>query len=331
MNAEAILEGAADCANCATAVSGNFCPACGQETTLHVPSAREFLHEFVGHYVALEGKLWKTLSRLLFKPGRLTLEYLEGRRARYVQPLRLYLTLSIIFFALLKYGPFHVVNGDWEDGKARAELQAGAPARAGAQAGARPVAQAGAAAQTGATPVAQAGAAAEAEDEAAPAAAPGDSHGKHKLRGKIASWNPNWGEKLEHFNALPGEEKSHLVSSAFFGYVPYAMFCLMPVFALYLKLLYLGSGRRYGEHLLFALHTNGFAFLAIGLILVAPEGWFIKPALALWLTFYLPTAMRRVYGGSRLLTALRWIVLMFLHILSISAALLLALSVAVLA
>ena len=50
------------------------------------------------------------------------------------------------------------------------------------------------------------------------------------------------------------------------------MFCLMPVFALYLKLLYLGSGRRYGEHMLFALHTNAFAFLLLGLIWVVPSG-----------------------------------------------------------
>ncbi|UUZ52454.1 hypothetical protein LP419_23575 [Massilia sp. H-1] len=51
--------------------------------------------------------------------------------------------------------------------------------------------------------------------------------------------------------------------------MPYAMFCLMPLFALYLKLLYLGSGRRYGEHLLFALHSNAFAFAMFGLMIMA--------------------------------------------------------------
>ena len=56
--------------------------------------AGEFLHEFVGHYVALEGTLWRTLGLLLRHPGRLTREYLDGRRRRYVLPLRLYLTAS---------------------------------------------------------------------------------------------------------------------------------------------------------------------------------------------------------------------------------------------
>src|SRR6478672_7835883 len=91
------------CHNCGAATKGNFCADCGQETTLHVASAREFLHEFIGHYVALEGKLWKSLALLLFRPGRLTLEYIKGRRVRYVQPLRLYLTFSLIFFAVMKY------------------------------------------------------------------------------------------------------------------------------------------------------------------------------------------------------------------------------------
>ena len=98
------------CHNCGAAVSGNFCPECGQETTLHVASAREFLHEFIGHYVALEGKLWKTLALLLFRPGKLTAEYIAGRRARYVQPLRIYLTLSILFFALLRFGPHELIQ-----------------------------------------------------------------------------------------------------------------------------------------------------------------------------------------------------------------------------
>jgi hypothetical protein len=84
-------------------VSGNFCQQCGQETVLHPPSTGEFVHEFIGHYVALEGKLWKTLKLLILRPGKLTLQYLAGRRVRYIQPLRVYLTFSLIFFALFKF------------------------------------------------------------------------------------------------------------------------------------------------------------------------------------------------------------------------------------
>lgn len=94
---------AGHCANCDAVLTGAFCANCGQEAHLHHASTREFLHEFIGHYVALEGKLWGTMSRLLFRPGALTNEYIRGRRVRFVQPLRIYLTLSLLFFALLKF------------------------------------------------------------------------------------------------------------------------------------------------------------------------------------------------------------------------------------
>jgi hypothetical protein len=54
----------------------------------------------------------------------------------------------------------------------------------------------------------------------------------------------------------PARNSHGCFNTAFYSYVPYAIFCMMPLFALYLKVLYLGSGRRFGEHLLFALHTQ---------------------------------------------------------------------------
>ncbi|MDB5934004.1 MAG: hypothetical protein JWQ01_1348 [Massilia sp.] len=251
------------CHNCGAATTGKFCAACGQETTLHVASAREFLHEFVGHYVALEGKLWKTLALLLFRPGKLTTEYIAGRRARYVQPLRIYLTFSILFFALLKYGPHPLVSNDTPQ---------------------RPVAS---------------------------ASEPAEADGV-RVNTKIGSINPAWEARIKQIAAMPREQSTALLKATIFGYVPYAMFCLMPVFALYLKLLYLRSARSYGEHMLFALHTNAFAFLMLGVTQSLPWSW-IDIVLLAWLLAYLPWAMQRVYGGGKLATGLRWLVLMAVY------------------
>jgi hypothetical protein len=88
------------CRNCGTPAPGKYCGECGQSTALHPPTAREFLHEFIGHHVALEGRLWATLRMLLLKPGSLTVEYFAGRKQRYVNPLRLYLSVSLIVFAV---------------------------------------------------------------------------------------------------------------------------------------------------------------------------------------------------------------------------------------
>lgn len=275
------------CHNCGAAVDYHFCAVCGQATRLHVPSAGEFMHEFVAHYVALEGRLWNTLYLLLFKPGLLTAEYIAGRRVRYVEPLRVYLTFSILFFALLKIGGPPVSDIIIDD-KPSAELVAQAK---------REVLE-------------------------------GRKEGP---RAVVLGVESSVEKKVEDFFAKPEKERNQQLYNTFFGYVPYAMFLLMPIFAMYLKLLYLGSGKRYGEHLLFALHTNAFAFamfglfIALGPLSLGP----VKFLLVLWLLFYLPTAMRRVYGGSRWATALRWMVLANLHALSIGMALLVAFGFAI--
>lgn len=323
MNADSILhhDTRTYCGNCGAATCGSYCQYCGQETILHVPSAREFMHEFVAHYVALEGKLWKSLGLLLFKPGRLTRDYIEGRRKRYVEPLRLYLTFSIIFFALFKLSGIEVA-------------QSGAPAQ---PAGVEASAPAQPARVEASTPALESARPASVVEPAA-TAQPADGDKALSLgddadiRQFLASVHPALVGKVERFDKLSGEEQGDALKRAFFSYAPYAIFLLMPLFALLLKLLYLGSGRRYGEHLLFALHSNAFAFLMLSVWMIVPENVpFLRAALVVWLAFYLPTAMRRVYGGSRRVTALRWLVLMSLHMLSIALAIGVAAAMAVIA
>lgn len=281
------LEEVTHCHNCGAAVDYHYCALCGQETKLHIASAGEFFHEFIGHYVALEGKLWQTLRYLMLKPGFLTAEYIAGRRARYVQPLRVYLTLSLLFFAVLKLGGPPVVD-----------LGNEAARPAGASAAVLNV---------------------------------GEPKAKSELEQAIVSKAPAMEAKINAFLAKPQREQARLLQNAFFSYVPYAMFLLMPLFAFYLKLLYLGSGRHYGEHMLFALHSNAFAFAMFAILILTGylDLGLLSFGLTLWLLAWLPLGMRRVYGGARFLTFVRWLVLSLLHILSIVAAIVGAFAMAV--
>ena len=87
------------CLNCGAPAPGKYCPQCGQETARELRTVAQFLTGLIAEYAGREGKLWQTLSKLLFAPGALTIEYLAGRRVRYLRPLQLYLIASVIVFA----------------------------------------------------------------------------------------------------------------------------------------------------------------------------------------------------------------------------------------
>ena len=247
-----------------------------------MPSAREFLHEFVAHYVALEGKLWRTLALLLFRPGALSNEYIAGRRVRYVEPLRVYLTFSILFFAILKFSNpdvFFTVPGQQAQVSAHGAHQA-------------------------------------------------PENNTSRMQVSILGQTPTLPRQWQDFVQLPTAEKQKLVVESFFHYAPYAMFCLMPLFALFLKILYLGSGRRYGEHFLFALHTNAFAFITMSLMTLIPVD-LVRLALGAWLLVYLPWAMWRVYPSGKLATVCRWLLLMAAYVLAMSLAIVACIAIGV--
>lgn len=91
------------CLNCGAPAAGKFCPECGQETARKLRTFAEFIHGLIVRYVAPEGQLWQTLSKLFFAPGALTVEYIAGRRGRYLRPFQLYLLASVIVFAAVQF------------------------------------------------------------------------------------------------------------------------------------------------------------------------------------------------------------------------------------
>jgi hypothetical protein len=86
------------CLNCGMNIQLEFCPECGQRAIDPDPALREFLHEAAEEFLHWDGKLASTFRLLVTKPGALTKEYLAGRRVRYISPLRLYLTCSVLYF-----------------------------------------------------------------------------------------------------------------------------------------------------------------------------------------------------------------------------------------
>ena len=275
------------CRNCGTPASLKFCPECGQETVLHPPTLAEFVHEFVGHYVALEGALWQTLRLLLTRPGRLTREYLDGRRRRYVLPLRLYLTCSFLFFLAVKLTPSPsidhpvVVDATGKRLGTVAELQA------------------------------RADTAAKAASVAAPGVAAVHRPRYEELRpvdcGAGDQRSCNWFETLVNrsgagFSEHPQEAVQHM-QAHIVAWAPYLVFLMLPVFAGIMKLTYWNRRMTYGEHVVFSLHVHAFWFLLFLVIWLAPET--LGDLLQLAVPVYGTWAMHETYGGRWLPTIAR--------------------------
>jgi len=93
------------CANCGAPLGGRFCAACGQEVRPADPTLREIAADIARELSSLDGRIFRSIARLFLAPGFLTREHLQGRRARWVSPIRLYLTFSVVYFAVGAFVP----------------------------------------------------------------------------------------------------------------------------------------------------------------------------------------------------------------------------------
>lgn len=94
---------AAACPNCGTEIlpAYNYCPSCGQDTNPKLISVGAIAKDVTENYFTVDSKILRSLTPLLFKPGFLTEEFMRGRRARYILPFRMYLTVSLLAFLVL--------------------------------------------------------------------------------------------------------------------------------------------------------------------------------------------------------------------------------------
>lgn len=89
------------CRNCGTGMTSRFCPNCGQSITDHSKSLIRVIGDAAQDFVHFDSRVLRTLAMLLFLPGRMTRQFIDGRRTRFVPPLRLYLFSSLVFFLIL--------------------------------------------------------------------------------------------------------------------------------------------------------------------------------------------------------------------------------------
>jgi hypothetical protein len=283
------------CENCGNEVTQRYCGACGQRMDAPVHTLWHFSQLAAEDLTHADSRLWRTLAALLFKPGFLTGEFLAGRRARYLPPVRLYLVLSVAFFlfaAAVQPRDFTVVK---IDGKHPANSRVIDPVK----------------------------------DKDLPESGllvprPGESNEQRADRlCKDADYDGPWKERIgplvpQTCRKIVEDSGRHL-PEVFLHNVPRAMFVFLPLIAGIMVLLYWRPRRYYVEHLLLLVHNHAFVFLALMLawsvgLLVGGLPAALKFALAVYFLWYMYRSMRVVYAQRRLLTASKLVLLVFFYL-----------------
>ncbi|WP_438384032.1 DUF3667 domain-containing protein [Asaia sp. BMEF1] len=97
------------CLNCDTSLLGHYCHVCGQNARTAEPSLREFCYDFFEMLTHADSKVMRTIRRLFFDPARLTRDYIKGKRASEIPPIRMFFVSLLFFFAFTSVTPFHSV------------------------------------------------------------------------------------------------------------------------------------------------------------------------------------------------------------------------------
>ncbi len=354
---------AALCANCGAELGGQFCHTCGQSSKSMIKFFGEVIKELLDDTLGYDSRLKHSLFPLFFKPGRLTLDYVKGKRFHYVLPFKLYLITSVLFILLIKNSTdtenlnfdnvanseaSQEVNKEIEEdikqaidevnkahstqGKKTIDFHLGENSQKEvANSGVEPVNQ----------PKTD-----EKKNDNIFTIGTGDDDINLKWNketqqldgideiddGFIKTFVTQINPKLKSWK----NDLKPLVESII-EILPYMMFAILPVFAIFLKIFYAFSKRYYTEHLIFLLHNHSFIYmlmmLQIGLgfgddKLKSMESWsaqttagvfeFVSVLLSLWMVVYVFLAMKRFYQQGWKITIFKTLALGGIYLMMLS-------------
>jgi hypothetical protein len=312
------VNASAQCKNCGAVLAGEYCATCGQPADVSIPSVAKLLVDALGDLYNFDSRLWRSLALLLFRPGRLTREYLEGRRARYSPPFRMYVVMSLVFFFLVAALP-EDSDEDEDLRTALSALETEIDARApphdeGAAEPGVPAPEGAAGAEVAPPPVV-----AEREPQVGIGTWTGEGvDGWNCNSGDIEDWDPVVRDRVVRACEAIAADKGNSFARALVENIPLMMFLFIPIVAAGMKVLYPFARRKYVEHGVLPISRVLFLLAAVGISLSSLAGIvpvLNVPVVLLWvagwiyLPMYLFVAMRRVYAQGRLATAFKYVLL----------------------
>jgi len=293
------------CENCGAELTGRYCAQCGQAAVDYHRSFGSLLADAADAFFNLDERFLKTFALLLWKPWRLTIEFIEGKRVRHVHPLRVYLIASVTFFL--------VINFLSRDTHLQAKGKGDKAAIVFDDDMVKP------------TPPVSPSASPVIPSVLVPPVVvpiPKPSATPHQIFDEIEkeshpSGLGKWIEERAKEKIGPTGDRGDLFLRALIQNIAPMVLCCIPLFALVLKILYVFKRRYYIEHLIFALHTHAFVFLStvviigIGFLLAwkapAPFTPLVCTFLGITVLVQLQIAIRKVYRQNWFATLFKFV------------------------
>jgi len=318
------LAGSTCCMNCGTELQGPFCHYCGQPDKNFMRFFPVLMRELLEDFLDFDSRFMRTIKPLLFRPGRLTRDYLDGKRFRYVPPLRLYIFSSLVFFflaAIITSNSIHISTEIDDEGETISSIQINTEDEEKLnQALEKLDPELAAEVESGIREIEEGD-----DDHIQFNDEPWDRETNPLIIPLLPDWVNDWinGEIAE--SPQKGKEieaNPNLITDKIFELLPATMFVLLPIVALLLKFWYLFAKKYYVEHLIFALHNHSFAFVILLIIMLANTfaGWrdpaetgavtaaanAMTAALAIWVPVYMLLSLKRVYQQGWALTFIKY-------------------------
>jgi Protein of unknown function (DUF3667) len=332
------------CENCGTPLTGHWCAKCGQPAIDYRRSFRHVIADVLDSFLNWDSKFFATIGLLITRPWRLTNEFLDGRRVRYLHPARLYLLASILFFFAVTYW----VKSAHLDPKrltpeARAEIEADLEKK-----NLTPEQRANVEKALKILPPETAGKIEQAikrketltktpkTEDAPDKKSEANGFDSPFLRlgtdsGATSTGFEKWIETRAKQKLGEHGTNLQLFLITMISNLPYMVLCCIPLFAFVLKILYLRKRVFYIDHLVYALHIHTFAYLAIMLIVLGAmvlhrtlpgllAGWIVG---LLWTIFAVQIflSIRCVYRQGWFMTVFKFFVGGFVYLVVLLVAL----------
>jgi len=360
------------CSNCGVELNGQFCHVCGQSSKSVIKFFGDVLKELLDDAVGYDSRLKHSIFPLLFKPGRISLDYVKGKRFHYVLPFRLYLITSLILILLVKavVTTEDINFNDVIVDDSSLQVPIGVKEEVNEALKKAKESQDNSGVKESGVKELIGSAIADNQIEEIDKVAEEYSSGENKTKtverkineknfnvtvsdGNSLHWDNDKKELIGIENLNNGLIKSFFeeinpklkhwfknpepLMDSFFEALPYMMFIILPIFALFLKLFYFFSKRYYTEHLIFLLHNHSFIYVILMMEIILDfsadklstgESWLaqssasvfslISTLLSYWIIVYVFLAMKRFYRQGWGMTISKTFALGFIYFMMLS-------------